>query len=137
MHTLSFSRTLLSAAVAGTFALAAVTASADLSSRYVDNDGDMIADVPSDESQWVDPDTLVFAYTPVEDPAVYADVWAGFLDHLSDATGKNVEFFPEQSNAAQTGSAARRSSSRGGLQHGRCAGGGQLRCLPPLRHDGC
>lgn len=47
MHTLSFSRTLLSAAVAGTFALAAVTASADLSSRYVDNDGDMIADVPA------------------------------------------------------------------------------------------
>ncbi|HBM29288.1 MAG TPA: phosphate/phosphite/phosphonate ABC transporter substrate-binding protein, partial [Halomonas sp.] len=61
MHTLSFSRTLLSAAVAGAFALAAVTASADLSSRYMDNDGDMIADVPSDESQWVDPDTLVFA----------------------------------------------------------------------------
>ncbi|WP_422102874.1 phosphate/phosphite/phosphonate ABC transporter substrate-binding protein [Vreelandella sp.] len=101
IHTLSFSRTLLSAAVAGTFALAAVTASADLSSRYVDNDGDMIADMPSDESQWVDPDTLVFAYTPVEDPAVYADVWADFLDHLSEATGKNVQFFPVQSNAAQ------------------------------------
>jgi phosphonate transport system substrate-binding protein len=38
---------------------------------------------------------------PVEDPAVYAEVWAGFLDHLSEATGKNVQFFPVQSNAAQ------------------------------------
>lgn len=54
MQTLSLSRTLLSAAVASAFALAAVNASADLSSRYVDSDGDMIADVPSDESQWVD-----------------------------------------------------------------------------------
>ncbi|AVI61648.1 phosphate/phosphite/phosphonate ABC transporter substrate-binding protein [Halomonas sp. GFAJ-1] len=97
----SLSRTLISAAVASAFALAAVNASADLSSRYVDNDGDMVADAPTDESQWVDPDTLVFAYTPVEDPAVYADVWSGFLDHLSEATGKRVQFFPVQSNAAQ------------------------------------
>ncbi|MBR2513793.1 MAG: phosphate/phosphite/phosphonate ABC transporter substrate-binding protein [Halomonas sp.] len=97
----SLSRTLISAAVAGAFALAAVNASADLSSRYVDNDGDMVADAPTDESQWVDPNTLVFAYTPVEDPAVYADVWSGFLDHLSEATGKRVQFFPVQSNAAQ------------------------------------
>ncbi|MGP9467320.1 phosphate/phosphite/phosphonate ABC transporter substrate-binding protein [Halomonas sp. TP35] len=101
MHTVSLPRTLISAAVVSAFALIAVNASADLSARYVDNDGDMLADAPTDESQWVDPDTLVFAYTPVEDPAVYADVWADFLDHLSEATGKDVQFFPVQSNAAQ------------------------------------
>ena len=61
----------------------------------------MIADIPTDPSQLVDPDTLVFAYTPVEDPAVYADVYAGFLDHIAAATGKKVQFFPVQSNAAQ------------------------------------
>jgi phosphonate transport system substrate-binding protein len=72
-----------------------------LDARYTDADGDMIADIPTDESEWVDPDTLIFAYTPVEDPAVYADVWAGFLEHLSEATGKEVQFFPVQSNAAQ------------------------------------
>jgi phosphonate transport system substrate-binding protein len=72
-----------------------------LDSRYQDNDGDMIADIPTDPSQLVDPDTLVFAYTPVEDPAVYADVYAGFLDHIAAATGKKVQFFPVQSNAAQ------------------------------------
>lgn len=101
MQTPSLSRTLISAAVASTFALAAANAAADLSSRYGDSDGDMVADLPSDESQWIDPDTLVFAYTPVEDPAVYADVWADFLDHLGEATGKQVQFFPVQSNAAQ------------------------------------
>ncbi|WP_447555044.1 phosphate/phosphite/phosphonate ABC transporter substrate-binding protein [Vreelandella sp. EE22] len=101
MQTLSLSRTLISAAVTGAFALTAINAFADLSSRYSDNDGDMVADQPSDESQWVNPNTLVFAYTPVEDPAVYAEVWADFLDHLSEATGKTVQFFPVQSNAAQ------------------------------------
>ncbi|WP_099865892.1 phosphate/phosphite/phosphonate ABC transporter substrate-binding protein [Pararhizobium haloflavum] len=72
-----------------------------LDSRFADEDGDLIADVPTDEGEHVDPDTLIFTYTPVEDPAVYADVWQGFMDHLAEATGKDVEFFPVQSNAAQ------------------------------------
>jgi len=72
-----------------------------LADRYTDTDGDLVADIPDDESQWLDPDTLVFAYTPVEDPAVYADVWQGFLDHMAEVTGKKVQFFPVQSNAAQ------------------------------------
>jgi phosphonate transport system substrate-binding protein len=72
-----------------------------LDERYVDNDGDLIADIPDDSSQWVDPPTIVFAYTPVEDPAVYAGVWQDFLDHLAEVTGRQVQFFPVQSNAAQ------------------------------------
>ena len=52
-------------------------------------------------SGYVDPPTLIFAYTPVEDPAVYAKVWDGFLQHLKTVTGKRVQFFPIQSNAAQ------------------------------------
>ena len=72
-----------------------------LDSRYQDKDGDLIADVPTDPAQQLDPSTLIFAYTPVEDPAVYVDVWKEFLDHLSDVTGKPVQFFPVQSNAAQ------------------------------------
>jgi phosphonate transport system substrate-binding protein len=73
----------------------------DLDARYCDRDGDLIADVPEDQGQWVDPETLIFAYTPVEDPAVYKKAWADFLEHLEQATGKEVEFFPVQSNAAQ------------------------------------
>jgi phosphonate transport system substrate-binding protein len=90
--------------LAATVAIASIAGSSfafELDARFTDADGDMIADIPTDESQWVDPDTLIFAYTPVEDPAVYVDVWAGFLEHLSEVTGKDVQFFPVQSNAAQ------------------------------------
>lgn len=72
-----------------------------LDARYTDADGDMVADIPTEKDKLVDPATLVFAYTPVEDPAVYADVWKGFLDHLAEKTGKKVQFFPVQENAAQ------------------------------------
>ncbi len=73
----------------------------DLDERFCDVDGDLIADIPTDESQLIDPDTLIFAYTPVEDPAVYKTAWADFLDHLKEKTGKDIVFFPVQSNAAQ------------------------------------
>ncbi len=73
----------------------------DLRLGLVDADGDLVADTPTESSDWVDPATLIFAYTPVEDPEVYRGVWAEFLDHLSSVTGKSVQFFPVQSNAAQ------------------------------------
>ena len=72
-----------------------------LDSQYCDRDGDQTADLPLNEKDWIDPSTLIFAYTPVEDPAVYAKVWDGFIDHMSKVTGKKVVFFPVQSNAAQ------------------------------------
>jgi phosphonate transport system substrate-binding protein len=73
----------------------------DLDKRFCDRDGDLTADTPTDPSKQIDPSTLIFAYTPVEDPAVYKEVWAGFIDHMEKVTGKNVQFFPVQSNAAQ------------------------------------
>ncbi len=73
----------------------------DLDDRYCDVDGDLIADIPTDPAQLLDPNPLIFAYTPVEDPAVYKTAWADFLDHLSATTGKDIVFFPVQSNAAQ------------------------------------
>jgi phosphonate transport system substrate-binding protein len=73
----------------------------ELDARYCDADGDMVADAPTDPKQFVDPSTLVFAYTPVEDPEVYRGVWDGFLKHMEKVTGKKVQFFPVQSNAAQ------------------------------------
>lgn len=72
-----------------------------LDAMYCDTDGDLVADLPVDESQWVDPDTLIFAYTPVEDPAIYSDIWQPFIDHLAEVTGKDVRFFAVQSNSAQ------------------------------------
>src|SRR6202521_4317564 len=73
----------------------------DLDKAYCDRDGDLVADAPTDPKLWVNPSTLIFAYTPVEDPAVYAKVWDGFIDYLAKTTGKKVVFFPVQSNAAE------------------------------------
>jgi phosphonate transport system substrate-binding protein len=73
----------------------------DLDRRYCDRNGDLVADPPTDPGQRLDPETLIFAYTPVEDPAQFRGVWAGFLEHLSATVGRPVRFFPVQSNAAQ------------------------------------
>jgi phosphonate transport system substrate-binding protein len=102
-----FSFTLVAALLsfAGAWATPAVAAEdcprSFLDERYCDRDGNLTADLPLDESQWVDPDTIIFSYTPVEDPAVYQKVWDGFIAHMSELTGKKVAFFPVQSNAAQ------------------------------------
>ena len=93
-------RHLLSAAAA--IAAIWLTAPAQaLDTRYTDANSDMVADAPTDPKLFVDPATLIFAYTPVEDPEVYRKVWDDFLAHLSKTTGKKVLFFPVQSNAAQ------------------------------------
>jgi phosphonate transport system substrate-binding protein len=73
----------------------------DLDKMYCDRDGDLVADTPTDAKQLVNPSVLVFAYTPVEDPAVYGKVWDGFIKHMEKTTGKKVVFFPVQSNAAE------------------------------------
>lgn len=73
----------------------------DLDTRYCDEDGNLIADVPKDPKQWQNPSTLVFSYTPVEDPAVYENVFDEFMAHLAKVTGKRVRWFPAESYAAQ------------------------------------
>ena len=73
----------------------------DLDKAYCDRDGDLVADTPTDPKQLVDPSTIIFSYTPVEDPAVYSKVWDGFIKYMETVTGKKVAFFPVQSNAAQ------------------------------------
>ena len=81
---------LLSGAALGlTIALAAPLSAndcprGDLDKRYCDANGDLIADTPTDAADLVDPDTLIFAYTPVEDPAVYKTAWSDFFDTLGE-----------------------------------------------------
>ncbi len=82
-------------------ALVAAGGAEALDSRFKDENGDLVADTPKDPKDQIDPPVLIFAYTPVEDPAVYAKVWEGFLKHMEKVTGKRVQFFPVQSNAAQ------------------------------------
>ena len=73
----------------------------DLDARFCDEDRNLIADAPKDPKQWQNPSTLVFSYTPVEDPAVYENVFDEFMQHLSKVTGKRVRWFPAESYAAQ------------------------------------
>src|SRR6266853_2373467 len=72
-----------------------------LDTLYCDDDNDLVADVPSDPKKLRDPSTLVFAYTPVEDPAVYQNVFRPFTDYLGQCTGKRVVYYPVQSNTAE------------------------------------
>ncbi|WP_353740658.1 phosphate/phosphite/phosphonate ABC transporter substrate-binding protein [Desulfopila inferna] len=72
-----------------------------LDEMYCDENMDLVADSPKDPEEWKDPNTLVFTYTPVEDPAVYKDAFADFQKYLEEATGKRVIYYTVQSNAAE------------------------------------
>ncbi|MCC7346031.1 MAG: phosphate/phosphite/phosphonate ABC transporter substrate-binding protein [Variibacter sp.] len=101
--------------LAGIIALAAVFASAalpvaaqdacpnrgQLDTIYCDRDGDMVADTPTDPAKLKDPSTLIWAYTPVEDPAIYVNMLKPFVDHLTACTGRRTVHYAVQSNAAQ------------------------------------
>lgn len=69
--------------------------------RYCDADKDLVADTPTDKKLQKDPATLVFSYTPVEDPAVYENSFSDFTAHLAKVTGKRVRWYAAESYAAQ------------------------------------
>ena len=73
----------------------------ELDANYCDENKDLVADSPKDPKRLRNPSTLVFAYTPIEDPAVYQNLFKPFQEHLQACTGKKVVYFTVQSNAAQ------------------------------------
>ncbi len=68
---------------------------------YCDANKDLVADAPAIASKQKDPSALVWAYTPVEDPAVYANIFKPFTEHLAACTGKRIVYYPVQSNSAE------------------------------------
>lgn len=68
--------------------------------RFCDREGNLVADLPEDESEWVDPPVVLLSYTASEDPAVYQETWGEFTDHLESVIGRPVQFVPVDSNAA-------------------------------------
>lgn len=105
----NLTRSLFGALLVAGFAMAASTPAfadecknrGDLDEMYCDADNDLVADPPKDAGALKDPSTLVFTYTPVEDPAVYKDAFKDFQDYLSKATGKKVIYYSVQSNSAE------------------------------------
>ena len=91
----------LMAALVAAPAWAAECKRGDLDVRYCDEDGDLVADPPQDPAQLLDPETLVFSYTPVEDPSVYENVFTEFMAYLAKKTGKKVKWYGAESYAAQ------------------------------------
>ena len=73
----------------------------ELDDMYCDENNDLVADAPKDAKKFKNPSTLIFAYTPIEDPAVYQNLFKPFNEHLAACTGKKVVYFTVQSNAAQ------------------------------------
>jgi phosphonate transport system substrate-binding protein len=73
----------------------------ELDAMYCDANKDLVADVPSDAKKWKNPSTIVFTYTPVEDPAVYENIFKPFTTYLSHCLEKKVVFYQVQSNAAE------------------------------------
>jgi phosphonate transport system substrate-binding protein len=72
-----------------------------LDTLYCDENRDGIADPPKDPAKLVNPDTLIYTYAPVEDPAVYEGAWSDFLKHVEKVTGKKTRYFGLQNYAAQ------------------------------------
>ena len=96
------------AVMVGCFLMTGVALAADdcknrgtLDEMYCDENMDLVADTPKDTKDWKDPGTLVFTYTPVEDPAVYKDAFADFQKYLTEKTGKKVVYYTVQSNASE------------------------------------
>ena len=89
------------AASSSAFAQDACKNRGDLDALYCDDNKDMVADAPADAKKHKVPSTIVFTYTPVEDPAVYENIFKPFTAHLASCTGKRVVFYQVQSNAAE------------------------------------
>ena len=73
----------------------------ELDTMYCDANKDLVADVPADPKKWKNPSTIVFTYTPVEDPAVYENIFKPFTTYLAKCLDKKVVFYQVQNNAAE------------------------------------
>lgn len=73
----------------------------DLDAMYCDENRDMVADTPKDPKKLKNPSTIIFTYTPVEDPAVYEKLFQPFTEYLGKCTAKRVVFYQVNSNAAE------------------------------------
>jgi phosphonate transport system substrate-binding protein len=92
---------LVTATAGGSAAQTACSFRGSLDDAFCDANRDMVADAPTDAARQRDPSTLVFAYTPVEDPALYATQFRPLLEYLGQCVGRRVVYFQVTSNAAQ------------------------------------
>jgi len=72
-----------------------------LSKQFCDTNNDMMADTSKDSKKWIDPYTLVFGNVPSQSFMFDKGAKRALMKHIEKITGKQVEFFPYQTNAAE------------------------------------
>jgi phosphonate transport system substrate-binding protein len=73
----------------------------DLAASYCDENHDLVADLPKDPLLQKNPSELVFSYSPIEEPMMFAKVWRPFADYLGQCVGKNIRFRAIQTNTTE------------------------------------
>jgi len=63
-----------------------------LAAPYTDASGNLVADPPADPTKQIDPDVLNISYVATADPEKFRDGFKELMDHLSQATGKQVKY---------------------------------------------
>ncbi len=72
----------------------------NLDPLYCDEDLDLTADTPRDPSKLRNPASLLLSYSPQEDTATYEKLWAPYVDHMAQCSGRKARLFQVQSSAA-------------------------------------
>ena len=68
---------------------------------YCDENRDLVADSPRSQSKFKDPAELIFSYSPIEDPMMFAKMWRPFADYLGRCVGKPIRFRAIQTNTTE------------------------------------
>ena len=90
-----------------------------LDAKFKDGNGDLLADSPTDPAEQIDPEVILFSYGSEQQATHYTEeVWRDFLDHLSQAIGKPVEFVPIATPQEQVAALAKGDLHIGGANPG-------------------
>ena len=73
----------------------------ELDVAYCDENHDLVADLPTSPDKFKDPAELIFSYSPIEEPMMFAKVWRPFADYLGQCVGKPIRFRAIQTNITE------------------------------------
>jgi phosphonate transport system substrate-binding protein len=69
---------------------------AKLAEAYTDADNDLVADPPTDQTKWVNPEVIAFSVVGTDDPVEAESRWSDLIKKLANATGKKVVYLAVQ-----------------------------------------
>ncbi len=73
----------------------------ELDVNYCDENHDLVADLPKSPSKIRDPAELIFSYSPIEEPMMFAKVWRPFADYLEQCVHRPIKLRAIQTNATE------------------------------------